>query len=132
MKTISTNNFKRRDINMEYMDLLTPKNKKQKETESNENKCPICQRIMIEGQSLDKHHFVPKLKGGKKTTLLHVICHRKLHSIFSESEMAKYYNTPERCIEHLEVKKFIKWVKNKDPEYIESHKEHSNKKRKRR
>lgn len=114
-----------------YEDLLTPKNKKKKPEKDKGELCPICNRLLIAGKSVDKHHFIPKLKGGKKTTLLHVICHRKLHSIFSESEMAKYYNTPGKCKEHPDVKTFIAWVKNKDPEYIESHKEHNNKKNKR-
>lgn len=120
----------------DYDDFLKPKNSKPKNTEKSINKdslkCPICNRVMIEGRSVDRHHFIPKLKGGKEMTLLHVICHRKLHSIFSEAEMARYYNTPERCKEHNEVQKFIKWVAKKDPEFLESHKEHKNKKNKRR
>tara|TARA_Y100000588_G_scaffold210270_1_gene224191 strand:+ start:26490 stop:26858 length:369 start_codon:yes stop_codon:yes gene_type:complete len=116
----------------DYDDFLRPKNQKVKNNEvQSEGKCPICDRDMIAGKSVDKHHFIPKLKKGKVTTLLHVICHRKLHSIFSEAEMAQYYNTPERCKEHPEVQKFIKWVSNKEPEYLESHKEHKGKKNKR-
>lgn len=115
-----------------YDDILRPKNQKKKLTgNADEKKCPICNRIMIEGKSIDRHHFIPKLKKGKETTLLHVICHRKLHSIFTESEMARYYNTPEKCKEHPDVLNFIKWVKNKNPEYMESHKESNNKKKKR-
>lgn len=113
-------------------DILKPKNQKtERENKTSEGLCPICSRKMIKGKSLDRHHFIPKLKKGKETTLLHLICHRKLHSIFTESEMAKYYNTPEKCKEHPEIIKFIKWVKNKDPEYVESHKESNKKKKKR-
>jgi len=115
-----------------YEDLTRPKNQKTKKpANKDEQVCPICDRVMIEGKSIDRHHFIPKLKKGKETTLLHVICHRKLHSIFTESEMAKYYNTPERCKKHKEVAKFVKWLKNKDPEYIESHKESNEKSKKR-
>lgn len=114
-----------------YDDLLKPKNKAKKSESKTGESCPICGRVMIQGRSVDRHHFVPKLKGGKEMTLLHVICHRKLHSVFSESEMARYYNTPERCKEHPEIIKFIKWLKNKDPEFLESHKEHNSKKNKR-
>lgn len=119
-------------LTFNYEDLLTPKNKSNKKNTKDLEKCPICNRAMIEGKSVDRHHFIPKLKGGKVMTLLHVICHRKLHSVFSEAEMARYYNTPERCKENEEIQKFIKWVSNKDPEYIESHKEHGKKKGKRR
>lgn len=117
----------------EIYDLLKPKNmKKDKKSKKNNNeKCPICKREMITGPSIDRHHFVPKLKGGKVVTLLHVICHRKLHSVFSESEMAKYYNTSEKCLERDEISSFVKWVQKKDSEYMESHKEHNDKKNKR-
>jgi hypothetical protein len=86
---------------------------------------------MIKGRSIDEHHFIPKLKGGKVTDTLHVVCHRKLHSVFSETEMARYYNTPEKCLENEEVKKFVKWISKKDPEFLTSHKEHNQKSNKR-
>ncbi len=93
--------------------------------------CPICDRLLIEGISVDRHHFTPKMKGGKETTVLHVICHRKLHSVFTESEMAKYYNTPEKCKEHEMIKAFVKWIKKKPNDYIKSNKESKQKKRSR-
>lgn len=95
------------------------------------NKCPICKREMIKGKSLNNHHFTPKLKGGKETTTLHVICHSKLHSVFSEAEMARYYNTPEKCLECEEIKNFVKWVSKKDPEFMASNREHNQKTNKR-
>ena len=91
--------------------------------------CPICSRIMIEGDSVNEHHFTPKCKGGKEKTPLHRICHTKIHSLFSESELANYYNTPERLKEHEDIQKFIKWVSKKDPEFYESSKKANRKKR---
>lgn len=84
---------------------------------------------MIKGPSVDKHHLVPKCKGGKETELMHKICHRKIHSLFNEKELAKEYNTAEKIKEHPEVQKFIKWIKKKDPEFYESSKNHNRKKR---
>lgn len=81
--------------------------------------CPICKRDLIKGASINEHHFIPKCKGGKakdKITL-HVVCHNFLHRQFTEKELMKEYNTPEKCLEDESVKKFVKWVSKKDPEY---------------
>lgn len=117
-----------------YDNILKPKNQKNKSKNIEHLKndlCPICGRYLVLGKSVDKHHFIPRLKGGKESTLLHVICHRKLHSVFTESEMANKYNNPEECKNHPEIKKFIKWVSKKDPEFLDSNKEHNIKKKKR-
>jgi len=95
-------------------------------------KCPICNRDMIPGKSLDDHHLIPRTFKGKETIALHKICHRKLHSVLTEREMQHHYHTIERLLEHEEIKKFIKWVKKKDPEYYSGSKETKGKKSKRR
>jgi len=94
--------------------------------------CPICQREMVEGKSIDEHHLIPRTFKGKETITLHKICHRKLHSVFTEREMAKHYNTVERLLEHEEIQKFAKWVSKKDPEFYSGSKETSSRKKKRR
>lgn len=33
-------------------------------------KCPICNRDMIKGPSIDEHHFIPKSKKGKEKEFL--------------------------------------------------------------
>jgi hypothetical protein len=78
-------------------------------------KCPICGREL--GAAVDEHHLMPKTFKGKETVTLHKICHRKLHSVFTEREMANYYHTIERLKEHSEIEKFIKWVAKKDIDY---------------
>lgn len=98
----------------------------------NNNKCPLCSRKMIKGASLDEHHLIPKSFKGKKKVLMHKICHRKIHSVFSERELLKYYNTIERILENEEVQKFVKWVKNKDPEFYDNHKDTKQRKKRRR
>ena len=87
--------------------------------------CPICSRGMYaDGQSLDKHHFVPKSKGGKETELVHVVCHRKIHSLFTEAECASTYNDPELVKTHPEMQKFIAWIQKKDPLYNDHSRAH--------
>ena len=82
-------------------------------------KCVICQRDMVEGSSIDKHHFTPKSQGGKETTIIHRICHSKIHSLFTEKELAINYNTPEKLLQVDDIQKFIKWVSKKEIDYYE-------------
>lgn len=89
--------------------------------------CPICERDMIKGPSIDKHHMVPKCRGGKKTEYLHKICHRKIHSIWTEKELEKEFNDPEVICANEEIQKFIKWVKKKDPEFYDRNDKHNRK-----
>jgi len=84
------------------------------------NLCPLCGREM--DQHTDEHHLIPKLKKGKKLVRLHVVCHRKIHSLFSEQELASYYNTIERLLENEDIQKFRKWIQKKDINYVDSSK----------
>lgn len=81
--------------------------------------CPICGRPMIQGPSVDEHHFIPKCKGGKEKQYLHKTCHRFIHSQFTESELSKVYNTPEKLLEVESIQNYVKWLKKKDPEFID-------------
>jgi len=82
-------------------------------TKTNEQQiCPLCGRP-IPPANLDKHHLVPKAEGGKKTQGLHRICHRQIHALFSETELARRYNTVEALLEHEAMQKFVAWVKTK-------------------
>ncbi len=72
---------------------------------------------MIDGPSLNKHHLVPKTFKGKEAVWIHRICHSKIHSVFTERELATHFHTFERLLTHEEILKFVKWVRRKDPEY---------------
>lgn len=95
-------------------------------------KCPICNREMIDGPSIDEHHLIPKTFKGRETILLHRICHQKLHSVFTEREMFQYYHTVDRLLENSEIQKFVKWVSKKDPEFYSTNRETKQRKAKRR
>lgn len=94
--------------------------------------CPICQREMIAGKSIDEHHLIPKTFKGTETVTVHKVCHRKLHTVFTEREMKNHYNTVELLIEHEEIKKFVKWVSKKEPEFYSGSKDTTSKKGRRR
>jgi hypothetical protein len=47
------------------------------------------------------------------------MCQEKIHATFEESEQKRYYHTIERVLENEDIQKFVKWLKNKDPEFYE-------------
>jgi len=89
--------------------------------------CPICGRKMLGGNSVNEHHLIPRTFKGKEKILIHRICHRKIHSVFTERELLQYYHTIKRIKENEEIKKFVKWVSKKDPEFYSGSKTSNNK-----
>lgn len=73
-------------------------------------KCPICDRDMYAGSSIDRHHFIPKSKGGKEQFFVHKVCHNMIHSLWTEKELKMDFFAPERIKENLEMQKFISWI----------------------
>jgi len=78
---------------------------------------------MVPGPSVDRHHLVPKLKGGAKgeVVLMHKVCHRKIHSVLTEAEIARDYPTVAALRTHPEIARFIAWVAGKPPEFLVRH-----------
>lgn len=76
--------------------------------------CELCNRPL--GEKTEKHHIVPKSKGGKETVEIHPICHRKIHKVFSRTELANL-GTISALKDNPDIKKFIKWLKNKPPDF---------------
>lgn len=104
---------------------MTTKNKIVYNDEHKLDLCPLCNRDMIPGLTVDDHHMIPRSKGGKKIppVTMHIVCHRKIHSVFTESDLAAYYNTFEHLMEHEKIVSFVKWVGRKPIEYMDSHRE---------
>lgn len=83
--------------------------------------CPLCGREIPPALE-SRHHLTPKLKGGKHgpIVVLHTICHGKIHSLLSESELARHFDTIEKLQTHPEIAKFIRWVAKRPPDYRSS------------
>lgn len=84
---------------------------------------------MVGGDSVDRHHLVPRSFGGRTAVWMHRVCHKKLHSVFTEKELARRYFTFETLLEDGEIQRFVKWVQKKDPEFLTRHRTHSRKRR---
>lgn len=76
--------------------------------------CPLCQRPL--GERREKHHIIPKSKGGTETVNVHPICHRKIHKVFSRAELASL-GSIEALLAHPEIVNFISWIANKPPDF---------------
>lgn len=79
--------------------------------------CPLCGRAIPPAQR-DAHHLVPKSKGGRQTTFMHRVCHRQIHAVLTETELARQYATVEALLEHPELKVFVSWVKAKPEDFF--------------
>lgn len=67
--------------------------------------------------NVDRHHLVPKAFKGTEQYLIHKICHRKIHSVFTEKELYKAFYTWDALKAHPEIATFISWVGKKAPEF---------------
>jgi len=83
--------------------------------------CPVCARPMIPGPSVTRHHLVPRLKGGKLAEPVHAVCHTKLHSVWDETQLRDHYATWEAIRSAPEMQSFIRWVRKKPADFVDTH-----------
>lgn len=76
--------------------------------------CPLCERPIPRSEQ-DAHHLVPKSKGGRHTEVLHRICHKQIHALLTEAELARSHHTVEALRAHPELAAFVAWVRSKPP-----------------
>jgi hypothetical protein len=79
--------------------------------------CPLCDRVIPKSQR-DAHHLVPKSKGGRQTEYLHRVCHRQIHALLTETELARQYATVDALLAHPEMQAFVAWVKTKPDDFF--------------
>lgn len=72
---------------------------------------------MVLGGSVDKHHFVPKSRGGREQMLIHRVCHNKIHSLWSNKELEREFSDPDTIKNHPMMQDFLTFIRKKDPEF---------------
>lgn len=89
-------------------------------TSSTDPICPLCLRPVPPGVPQSLHHLIPKLKGGKggPVVLLHNLCHKEVHARFSETELARRFNTVEALRQSERLQPFLEWVAKRPPEFL--------------
>ena len=83
--------------------------------------CELCNRDV----ELTDHHLIPRAVHSKgkfirrygkeemRTRILRLckLCHKGVHDLYSEKELAENYNTKELLLESEKIRKHVKWVK---------------------
>lgn len=91
--------------------------------------CELCKRVT---PLVTIHHLIPrgthskrvKRKYGDECTtrkvLLCVACHRQVHYLFSNKELENELNSLELLRVNPDIQKYLKWIRNKDPNFLPS------------
>jgi len=80
--------------------------------------CQLCDRDV---PALTEHHLVPRQQTKrKKLDLGETIdtcpaCHRQIHVLFNNRQLAQELNTVEQLKSHPEMAKFLAWVRKQNP-----------------
>jgi hypothetical protein len=77
--------------------------------------CWLCERPT--GKTIIWHHPVPKSRGGRDVVPMHPICQQTLMANFTNSELQRYGTDVAMLLAHPNIRKFVDWVANKDPDF---------------
>ena len=80
-----------------------------------EPSCFLCGRPL--GRRIERHHPVPRSRGGHETVPVHPICHRTIHATLANNELERGYSTGEKLRGHPEIARFVSWVSGKEPDF---------------
>lgn len=77
--------------------------------------CALCERDVAK---LTEHHLKPRsrLKKGESTPTIDICsaCHRQLHVLFTNQQLADELNSLERLRDEPRLKKFLAWLRKQD------------------
>lgn len=76
--------------------------------------CWLCARPL--GRRVEKHHPVPRQKGGRETVPVHPICHRAIHAAFSNAQLARE-GSAGSLRANPEIAKFLQWIAGKPADF---------------
>lgn len=77
--------------------------------------CWLCERPLA--RRVQWHHTVPKAKKGRETVPVHPICHRTIHTHFTNAELARIDGAREPVAANEDVAKFLRWIADKPPDF---------------
>lgn len=73
--------------------------------------CELCSRTV---STLTEHHLIPLQKGGKNKKTIHLCptCHKQIHALFTNRELAARFNTLEALKKDIRIIKFLRFIEN--------------------
>lgn len=77
--------------------------------------CWLCARPL--GLRVERHHPVPRSRGGRDTVPVHPVCHRAIHAAFSNAQLKSLPPSAEVLRGHPELAGFLAWIADKPPDF---------------
>ena len=62
--------------------------------------------------------FGAQEQGRASNGILHRVCHRQIHALLTETELARQYATVAALLAHPELSSFVAWVKTKPEDFF--------------
>ena len=78
-------------------------------------RCVLCGRPL--GAKVEWHHLVPKSEGGRVTAPVHPICHRTIHALVGNAELAREYADVDALRARPDVARYLRWIADKPPDF---------------
>jgi hypothetical protein len=80
-------------------------------------RCALCQR-QVPSHLITQHHLKPREKGGtaEHKTPMCKPCHKQLHAMFSNNDLAKLYDSLESLRAAPMLQPFLKWIRKQKPD----------------
>lgn len=77
--------------------------------------CELCRRQGV--PKLTEHHLIPREEGGKdmQTAWLCEDCHRQIHALFTNKELAVRLNTLELLENDEKIERYLKYIRKQAP-----------------
>ncbi|MBC2650710.1 HNH endonuclease [Novosphingobium flavum] len=82
---------------------------------SDPERCWLCERPL--GRRIERHHPVPKSRGGRETVPVHPICHRTIHATLGHAELQRLGAEVTGLRSHPDLARFLAWIATKPADF---------------
>jgi hypothetical protein len=84
-------------------------------TDKDADGCWLCRRPL--GRRIEWHHPVSKSRGGRETVPVHPICHRTLHAVFDNAQLARIGDARAQLVADPALARFLDWIASRPPDF---------------
>ncbi len=79
--------------------------------------CELCERDV---EILNRHHLVPKSRGGIKgeVAMFCLSCSEMVHQLIPNKELEKKYSSIMELLQNESVKRYVSWIKKQKKERV--------------
>ncbi|MCP1468982.1 hypothetical protein J3E64_000653 [Sphingobium sp. OAS761] len=79
------------------------------------DRCWLCERIL--GGRVERHHPLPRSRGGRDTVQVHPICHRTIHATLTNAQLAHGFADVAKIRAEPVIARFLSWIADKPPDF---------------